>query len=327
MEKTQFFTVLYDKFIERGMEERYALKQIEQIKTNITPDDEKEILDIQSPDEINEIADGYYIIYKRRLENHIARKKAQKELELRNQNLSNIQASQTDIKTNNTSIQAQNLYEKENAPKNTGIVNLPTTDNKKSDVIAPEKLSPAATPEPSKALTEQKRNLPDNNPAHNQANEKDDDYSEDLYRYKPNGENSYTGKIVFWVTLILTLPITITLIAAVFGIFVTVFALISALIIGCVACLVVGVTGGCALSLIGIIYGITQTFDVPQIGAYEIGLGVMIAGCVMFSSILIYNFAIRLLPFVMKKVGVLFGICVKKLKQLFIYAKGECYKL
>ncbi len=152
----------------------------------------------------------------------------------------------------------------------------------------------------------------------------DDDYFEE---YSSDAKSTPKGMAIFWIGFILTLPITIILLLALFGVFVSVFAVLIALILGGVAALVALVAAGTGVSLIGIIFGITQFFSFPAAGIYEIGLGIMVAGAVLFFGVLIYNFAVRFLPWIISLVGTLLGYVCRKLKTLFYYVRRECYKL
>ena len=96
---------------------------------------------------------------------------------------------------------------------------------------------------------------------------------------------------------------------------------------GAVGALVVLVGGGAAVSLVGIIYGVTQLFVSVPVGLYEIGIGVIVAGGVMFAGILVYNFAVRLVPFVMKLWWKLFMYVLVKLKWLFDFLRKGSAKL
>jgi hypothetical protein len=133
--------------------------------------------------------------------------------------------------------------------------------------------------------------------------------------------------MIFWVGLILTLPLSVGLLAAITGAFAVLFAALILLIVGCVAGLVAFVAAGAGISLVGIIFGITQLFSFVAAGIYEIGLGIMIAGAVLFLSILVYNFAIRLLPWLISLLGIFMGFVFRKLKDLFHFVRRECYKL
>ncbi len=140
-------------------------------------------------------------------------------------------------------------------------------------------------------------------------------------------EESSPSSTMFWVLFGVSIPLVVPLLAAAVGIFVAVWAGLCALILGSVAALIAVVAVGTILSLVGIIYGITQLFSVVPVGLYEIGIGVVLAGLAMFTGILLYNFAIRLLPFVIRMVGRLFRYLVKQLRVLFNYLRRECAKL
>ena len=152
----------------------------------------------------------------------------------------------------------------------------------------------------------------------------DDDY---FGEYSNESKATPKGMAIFWIGFILTLPITILLLLALFGVFISIFAALIALIIGGIAALVALVAAGTGVSLIGIIFGITQLFSFPAAGIYEIGLGIMVAGAVLFFGVLLYNFAVRFLPWIISLVGTLLGFICGKLKVLFYYVRRECYKL
>ena len=150
---------------------------------------------------------------------------------------------------------------------------------------------------------------------------------EDFFDYSVEPEPSTKGLIIFWVGLFFTLPITLGLLAAIFGSFAALFVGLAALIIAGIAVLIATVAVGAGVSLIGIIFGITQLFSFVAAGIYEIGLGVMVAGIVLFASILIYNFSIRLIPWVITQLGNFCGFVARKIKTLFSFIRRECYKL
>jgi len=137
------------------------------------------------------------------------------------------------------------------------------------------------------------------------------------------------GKRIFWGVFIGTMPLTLLLLAAYFLLFGGLFGALCALIVVLVAGLIALVAAGTAISLVGIVYGITQLISVSSAapGLYEIGLGVTVGGAVMLAGILLYNLAIRLLPFVIRHLVFLFRICGDKLRGLFHRAKEACYRL
>ena len=140
-------------------------------------------------------------------------------------------------------------------------------------------------------------------------------------------EEPAPNSTMFWVLFFISLPITLSLSLAVVVLFGAVWGGLIALIVASIAALIGGVAVGTALSLVGIIYGITQLFSTLPVGLYEIGIGVVIAGLVMFGGILVYNIAVRFLPFLMRLIGRLFRYLFNKLKTLFNHLRRECAKL
>ncbi|MCI8386847.1 MAG: hypothetical protein HFE63_00070 [Clostridiales bacterium] len=140
-------------------------------------------------------------------------------------------------------------------------------------------------------------------------------------------EEPSPNSTIFWVLFAVSLPITIPLLLAVIALFIIVWGGLCALIVASIGALILAAAGGTALSLVGIIYGITKLFSEMPIGLYEIGLGVLVGGCVMFAGILLYNFAVRLLPLLIKLVGRLFKYLYKQFWVLFAFLRKECAKL
>lgn len=162
------------------------------------------------------------------------------------------------------------------------------------------------------------------NPA---ADESDENIKDEYFEFDQGNEKTSKGVAVFWTVLILTLPISLALLAVIFGGFALLFAALFAVIVALVLLLVAVVAGGAACSLVGIIYGITQLFVFVEAGIYEIGLGIAVAGVALLLAVLLYNVAVRALPWVIRKLGVFFRFVCRKLKSLFLYARRECYKL
>ena len=140
-------------------------------------------------------------------------------------------------------------------------------------------------------------------------------------------EEPSPNSTMFWVLFAVSLPVTVPLALIGLAVFLAVWAGMIALILASVAALVALTAGGSALSLVGIIYGVIQLFSVVPVGLYEIGMGVIIAGIIMFAGILIYNVAVRLLPFLIRMVWRLFCYVLKRLRVLFNFLRRECAKL
>ncbi len=188
----------------------------------------------------------------------------------------------------------------------------PTTNPMEQTLISPVAYPKAQVPKKS----------PPTNPVHTPTPSKHDEFFSEA-----DQEPTSRGLTVFWVGLIVTLPLTLGLLAVLFGSFAALFiGLIASILLGIAALVAVAGVGSC-LSLVGIIYGITQMFSFISAGIYEIGLGIMIAGVALFLSVTIYNISIRLLPWLIVLVGRLFRFVCIKLKILFNFVRRECYKL
>ncbi|MBE6625825.1 MAG: hypothetical protein E7628_01405 [Ruminococcaceae bacterium] len=151
--------------------------------------------------------------------------------------------------------------------------------------------------------------------------------SDDYFTYSNEVDPSTKGLTLFWVGLFVTLPLTLALLAVIFGAFAGLFVGLTAAIILSIVAMIGIVAAGSVVSLVGIIYGVTQLFSFVAAGVYEIGLGALVAGLVLFASVLLYNLALRFIPWLMKKIAKLLGYVCRKLKLLFYYIRRECYKL
>lgn len=134
----------------------------------------------------------------------------------------------------------------------------------------------------------------------------------------------YESERNFWVIFFCCIPILFFFGAILLTVFVALFFGLIALIIILVAALAIAVAAGSAISLIGIGYGILQLLSNPAVGLYEAGMGIMVAGITMLVGVLIYNAAIRLIPWTMKRLRGLFKFVLKKLGVLAEYLKGVC---
>ena len=129
----------------------------------------------------------------------------------------------------------------------------------------------------------------------------------------------------FWVIFFCCMPIIFVLIGAIISVFAILFFGLIALILLLVAALAAAVALGTAVALIGITYGVIQFFTqggITAVALYEAGMGILAAGITMLVGVLIYNAAIRFVPFVMKKLRVLLKFVFKKLGVLAEHLKG-----
>ena len=140
---------------------------------------------------------------------------------------------------------------------------------------------------------------------------------------------SKRAKTVYFIGLVFLIPLLIALVIVITVLFLSLFAAIIALVIASSVALVAVATVGTVLSLAAIIYGVIQIAQgvAAPIGMYEIGLGIVVGGGTLCLSILLYNFIVRLSPFLFKKMFVLYKFLVRQLSRLLGFVKGACSKL
>lgn len=131
----------------------------------------------------------------------------------------------------------------------------------------------------------------------------------------------------FWILFVVTLPITVAILTATAAIFAAIFFIIAVLIIVFVAALVAVTAAGTLVSVFGLIFGAAQMLSNLPIGLYECGLSIIFGASSIFIGILIYNIAVRLLPFIAKWLLVLMKFIFRKYKELYIFLKKECIGL
>lgn len=156
-----------------------------------------------------------------------------------------------------------------------------------------------------------------NEPPNIDFNKLDESYSQ---------ETAIPATALYWIILILTIPITAPLFLTVLLLFLAAFAALAIAVVILIGILILIIIAGTGISLIGIIYGITQIFSSLPIGLFEIGFGVIIGGSAMLAGILVYNIAVRFLPFVIRYLFVFFIFTMNKIKDLLKLIKRECAK-
>lgn len=355
MEQKEFFSTLAYKLTERGVPEQVAVRHAGQLMRTLTEDEAAEIEAVQSEDELDGVADVMAPFLLNRLARRASTRPdadvrpeadtdtgAQPDIGMRadiNMRPDGARTASGDI-SRADSRSMRRLTTPPAAPdaREAELRAFAEVDASDDSLPPPAWEAPAERPKRT-GTAPMPRPVPKSYTAEDgYAAEPNDDFDDGVYEedmtvdeeeyFEPLTPATPTGRTVFIVGTIVTLPVTLGFSLAVIALFVAVFAMLCGAIIASVAALIAGVTAGGALSLIGIIYGITQIITGQgPVGAYEIGIGIVIAGVVMFAGILIYNFSIRFLPFVIKKVASLVGVCVKQAKKLVYLAKKECYKL
>lgn len=143
--------------------------------------------------------------------------------------------------------------------------------------------------------------------------------------YAENTNKIGKGSVLFWVLSVITLPITLPLfifIMALFGFaYLTISLVVSVTFTSIFAC---AVAGG-AVTLMGIVNGIMQLkTGVFQIGLYEIGLSISIVGITLIACIILYLLSLKLLPKLFKYLTQLLKLFLNGLLTLIAKIQKEC---
>lgn len=135
-------------------------------------------------------------------------------------------------------------------------------------------------------------------------------------------------KLLTALLAILCAPTIILLLVASFGVFAALFILLASAILLIALAIIAIVGGGSVISLISLLYGATQVLSTPKyIGLHEIGFGLLVAGATMAVSILLYNIAVRLIPYLFEKIAQLTKLFTKKLTGIAKNAVKGCEQL
>ncbi len=116
------------------------------------------------------------------------------------------------------------------------------------------------------------------------------------------------------------LLIALLLIAACFAL---IFFAAGVVTVFAVAGLVAVTAAGTVVSVAGLIFSVTIMLSNLPIGLYECGISIMIGSTALLIGVLLYNFAVRLMPYVFTKLIVLTKFTAQKLKELFFKVKKE----
>ena len=140
-----------------------------------------------------------------------------------------------------------------------------------------------------------------------------------------DGEETKKSNWLFYVFAIILVPIVAVIGAILFAIVLTLWlalAVVSTLLIVAVF----GISAvGALFSLLGIIYGLIELIGGNIPGAmFEIGLALTVGSIVLFVGIIIYNVAVRFVPFIIKKLGVLLVLIFKSFGKAFRKFKKLC---
>ena len=153
---------------------------------------------------------------------------------------------------------------------------------------------------------------------------------EDFYPYdkkrkmkKNESEKKAGNEWIYVAILVITIPLVLGFLAISIALYIGFWIVLALAMIACIAVLVVFVTAGAVVSLVGIVYGVVQliTGQIP-VGMFEVGLGIIVGAAVMFVGILVYNFAVRFIPFGMKLLAKLFRAGFRGVRSGYQSLKG-----
>ena len=128
----------------------------------------------------------------------------------------------------------------------------------------------------------------------------------------------------FWTWFAIVLPLIVIAIGLTAYAFVFAFVMLAMVILISIGLLVFTTAGGTVMSVLGLIFGVSQMLSSVPVGLYECGVAICIGGVALLLGILIYNFIIRVIPYVVKQLLVFIKYVIKKYKELYIYIKKEC---
>lgn len=139
----------------------------------------------------------------------------------------------------------------------------------------------------------------------------------DLFEDETEKKNSW----MFYVFTILIMPLACVVGAFVFAAFVAMWLALAVLSTLLIVGVFVIAAAGALVSICGLLFGLIELVGGSSAAAmFEIGLALIVGAAVMFVGILIYNVAIRLVPYLIKKLGTLlvfiFKTFVKALRRL-----------
>lgn len=127
---------------------------------------------------------------------------------------------------------------------------------------------------------------------------------------------------------ILCTPTILLLLGVSFGVFVALFIALAAAILLIALAIIAIVGGGSVISLASLLYGATQLLSATKyIGLHEVGFGLLVAGATMAASIILYNIAVRLIPYLFSKIAQLTKLFAKKLVGIARTAVKGCEQL
>ncbi|MBQ7604606.1 MAG: hypothetical protein IJU75_06590 [Clostridia bacterium] len=132
---------------------------------------------------------------------------------------------------------------------------------------------------------------------------------------------------VFRIISILCIPLALLVVLATAAVFAAVFLALAVIVIIAVAILAVVTVAGTCVFVFGMILGIVKLLETLPAGLFECGLSLMAGSAALFAGILVYNFAVRFIPWVASKLLQFMKFVFRKYRVLYAYIKKEVLKL
>ncbi len=137
-----------------------------------------------------------------------------------------------------------------------------------------------------------------------------------------------TPSIIFTIITILSIPLLLILAFVSVGTLVSLYLALAAVIIAIVFAIIFVVFGGSLTALVALLYGATQIMQEPRyVGIHEIGLALMIIGGTILISVLLYNIAVRFIPWILSKASLILKLLFTGVKRLAEKVRKGCEKL
>ncbi|MBE6619668.1 MAG: hypothetical protein E7626_07875 [Ruminococcaceae bacterium] len=134
-----------------------------------------------------------------------------------------------------------------------------------------------------------------------------------------------TPSLLFTILAVLSFPLILFAAFVVIGALCSIYFALAALVVAIVGAIIMIVCGGGLISIVSLLYGATQVMQAPRyVGIHEIGFALIVIGATLLSSVLLYNIAIRLIPWVLSKASVVFKVIIVQLRKLAEKAKKGC---
>ena len=157
---------------------------------------------------------------------------------------------------------------------------------------------------------------------------KDDNAKQSFFAKLLQKAENKSATVIFTVLTVLSIPLVLFAAFAVLGSLVAVYFALAAIIVAIIGAILLVVFGGGLVSIVALLYGATQIMQPPRyVGIHEIGFAFIVIGATILISVILYNIAVRLIPWVLSKASAIFKWLVSAVKRLAEKAKKGCEKL